>query len=134
MTEQDAPADVDGVFNRFGVRVTVVEALDRLPLREEPEAGALLQEVFEAEGLEVRVGARATEVRQDGNEIVVSLDNGADVRGERLLVATGRQTSVDGLGLDTVGVAVSSPFIEVDDHLHAYPTFHRGVEDALGQL
>lgn len=105
------------VFSRFGVKVTIVEALDRLVPREEPEVGELLAEVFEAEGIDVHVGAMAGGVAQDGDTIVVTLDNGTELRGEKLLVATGRRTNVEGLGLDTVGVELDSPYIPVDDHM-----------------
>lgn len=105
------------VFARFGVRVSVIEALDRLLPREEPEVGALMAEVFEAEGIAVHVGMMATGVRQDGDEIVVTLDDGTDVRGERLLVATGRRTNTQGLGLDAVGVDLDSPYIPIDEHM-----------------
>lgn len=105
------------VFSRFGVKVTIVEALERLVPREEPEAGDLLAEVFQAEGIGVHVGAMATGVAQDGDDIVVTLDNGTELRGEKLLVATGRRTNVEGLGLDNVGVELDSPYMPVDDHM-----------------
>jgi pyruvate/2-oxoglutarate dehydrogenase complex dihydrolipoamide dehydrogenase (E3) component len=105
------------VFRRFGVEVSIIEALDRLLPREEPEVGELMAEVFESEGIAVHVGAMATSVAQDGDQIVVTLDNGTEVRGERILVATGRRTNVEGLGLDTVGVELDSPYIDIDDHM-----------------
>jgi pyruvate/2-oxoglutarate dehydrogenase complex dihydrolipoamide dehydrogenase (E3) component len=60
------------VFARFGSRVTVVEAADHLLSMEEPEAGQLIEDVFRSEGLEVRTGARAAGVRQDGDEATPS--------------------------------------------------------------
>src|SRR5581483_11949647 len=50
------------VFARFGARVDIVEAADRLVPPEEPEAGALLAEVFGAEGIGVHVGAKVAAV------------------------------------------------------------------------
>ncbi len=105
------------VFSRFGVKVTVIEALERLLPREEPEVGQLMAEVFAAEGIDVHVGNFATSITQDGEQIVVSIGDSAEVRSERLLVATGRQTSVEALGLDNVGVTADSPFISVDEHM-----------------
>ena len=110
-------AELAEVFARFGVQVSIIEALDRLMPREEPEVGELMQEVFESEGIAVHVGAMATQVSGDGDEIVVTLDNGTEVRGEKLLVATGRRTNVEGLGLDNVGVELDSPYVPVDDHM-----------------
>ena len=110
-------AELAEVFARFGVQVSIIEALDRLMPREEPEVGELMQEVFESEGIAVHVGAMATQVSGDGDEIVVTLDNGTEVRGEKLLVATGRRTNVEGLGLDNVGVELDSPYVPIDDHM-----------------
>lgn len=105
------------VFRRFGVEVTIVEALDRLLPREEPEVGALMEEIFTAEGIAVHVGKLAEGVREDGSHVVVTLDDGTEIRSERILVATGRRTNVEGLGLDTVGVELDSPYVPVDDHM-----------------
>ncbi len=110
-------AELAEVFARFGVRVSIIEALDRLMPREEPEVGELMKEVFESEGISVHVGALATAVAADGNDIVVTLDNGTEVRGEKLLVATGRRTNVEGLGLDHVGIDLDSPYVPIDDHM-----------------
>lgn len=110
-------AELAEVFARFGVQVSIIEALDRLMPREEPEVGELMKEVFESEGISVHVGAMATEVSEHDGEIVVTLDNGTEVRGEKLLVATGRRTNVEGLGLDTVGVELDSPYVPIDDHM-----------------
>ena len=110
-------AELAEVFARFGVQVSIIEALDRLMPREEPEVGDLMKEVFESEGIAVHVGTLATQVAADGDEIVVTLDNGTEVRGEKLLVATGRRTNVEGLGLDNVGVELDSPYVPVDDHM-----------------
>jgi pyruvate/2-oxoglutarate dehydrogenase complex dihydrolipoamide dehydrogenase (E3) component len=103
------------VFARFGTRVTILEAGPRLLGPEEPESGDLLRKVFEAEGIDVRVNAKAERVRHDGGEFVIN----DDLRAERFLVATGRRTNLAGLGLDTVGLDPGARFIDVDDRLRA---------------
>ncbi|WP_079080642.1 FAD-dependent oxidoreductase [Streptomyces ardesiacus] len=54
------------VFARFGTRVSIVEALDRLLPMEEPESSELITGVLRAEDLTIRTGTRATGVRHDG--------------------------------------------------------------------
>jgi pyruvate/2-oxoglutarate dehydrogenase complex dihydrolipoamide dehydrogenase (E3) component len=105
------------VFRRFGVEVTVVEALDRLLGGEEPEAGALLTEVLEREGVSVRTSAEVTRVTHDGATITLELEGGSRVAGERLLTATGRAADLPALGVASIGVEPSARWLPVDDHL-----------------
>ncbi len=103
-------------FARFGVDVTVVEALDRLVPLEEPEAGEILAEVFRSEGIGVRVGARVTAAARSGAGLTVTLDSDETIVGERLLVATGRRADVAAVGLGAVGVDANARWVPVDDH------------------
>jgi pyruvate/2-oxoglutarate dehydrogenase complex dihydrolipoamide dehydrogenase (E3) component len=65
------------------------------------------------------LGAQATAARREGEDFVLELDRGTQVRGDRLLVATGRRPRVQGIGLETVGVEANPHGIAVDDHLRA---------------
>ena len=107
------------VFARFGTKVTVVEAADRLLPGEEPEAGHLVAEVLGGEGVDVRVGTAVEGVRYDGSGFVVDLGDGARVEAERLLVATGRRTDLAGLGLDVYGVDAGARAVPTDERLRA---------------
>jgi pyruvate/2-oxoglutarate dehydrogenase complex dihydrolipoamide dehydrogenase (E3) component len=102
------------VFARFGSKVTVVEAGERLLALEEPEAGKLLAEVFTDEGLTVRTGSSAKSVSHDGNEFTVDLSDG-QVRADALLVATGRRTNLADIGLETVGLDPKARFLDPDE-------------------
>ena len=62
---------------------------------------------------------RATAARRDGQDHVLALDNGRELHGDHLLLATGRRPRVDGLGLETVGVQAGEHGIPVDAHLRA---------------
>jgi pyruvate/2-oxoglutarate dehydrogenase complex dihydrolipoamide dehydrogenase (E3) component len=119
------------VFARFGVRVTIVEALDRLLAVEEPESSKLAAEVLGADGIEIRVGAKAERISHDGGEFTVHLAGGDSVTGEKLLVATGRRAQLGELGLDTVGLDPKARVLEVDDRLRAGDKLW-GVGDVTG--
>ncbi len=106
------------VFARFGVQVTVVEALDRVLALEEPESSALAQEMLERDGITFRVGVRAEAVSYDDG-FTVRLGDGSEVTGEKLLVATGRRTDIRELGLDALGIDPSARFVAVDEYLRA---------------
>jgi pyruvate/2-oxoglutarate dehydrogenase complex dihydrolipoamide dehydrogenase (E3) component len=106
---------------RFGTRVTVVEALDRILALEEPEASKLIQTVFEREGIEVLTGASVQSASRAEAGVRLTLAGGRELDAERVLVATGRRANLRGLGLETVGLDPAQRFIPVDEHLRAAP-------------
>lgn len=114
-------AELSQVFARFGATVTVIEESARLLPPEEPEAGALLAEVFGRDGIEVRTGTTAQAVRHDGTAFTLALSDGTEVTGDALLVATGRRTDLPGIGAGVVGVDESAHTIPTDDHLRVAP-------------
>ncbi len=123
-------------FARFGIRVTVVEALDRLLAREEPDASRVIAEVFARDGIEVCAGTKVTQVQHPAAGVVrVVLDDGSVVDSETLLVAVGRRPSTDGLDLGAAGVEVDDRgFIRVDDRLRASARGVYAVGDVTGRL
>ena len=105
------------VFARFGVAVTVVEALARLLAVEEPEASEVVSAVFQREGLTVHAGAAIESVEQQGSQVVLTLNGGQRLAADQLLVATGRQSNLKAIGVDALGIDTSQRFVPVDDHL-----------------
>ena len=112
-------------FRRFGSDVVVIELLERLLPQDEPEAGELARAVLEEEGIDVRLGAKATAARYRDGEIVVTLE-ADELSGDALLVAAGRRAAVEGLRLETVGVALADGYVQVNrrcrtsrDHVYA---------------
>ncbi|MGC5332426.1 dihydrolipoyl dehydrogenase family protein [Micromonospora sp. DT62] len=106
------------VFARFGVRVTVVEALDRVLAVEEPEASEVAAAALRADGVEIHTGVQAERVSHDARGFTLHAAGGAQFTAERLLVVTGRRAHLDELGLDTVGVDAGRRYLAVDDRLH----------------
>jgi len=81
------------VAAQFGADVTIVEAEAHLLSREEPEASAVVEEAFAAEGIDVRTGQRAERVESRDGSIVVTLSGGD----ERFRARVGRARRVGGL-------------------------------------
>jgi len=100
---------------RFGSQVTVIEGAERLLSREDPEVGRLIGGQLEADGIKLALGRKATRVRVEGSERVVELDDGSEVRGEVLVVSAGRTPRVEGLGLESVGIAVTAGAVPIDE-------------------
>jgi pyruvate/2-oxoglutarate dehydrogenase complex dihydrolipoamide dehydrogenase (E3) component len=108
-------------LGRFGVEVTIVEAMDRLLALEEPEASAVVESVLQSEGIRIVTGASTRSVARRGGAAVLSLDGDREVRAEQLLVATGRRANLRDLGLETAGLDPGARFVTVDDHMRAAP-------------
>jgi pyruvate/2-oxoglutarate dehydrogenase complex dihydrolipoamide dehydrogenase (E3) component len=105
---------------RFGGEVTLVEGGEHVLTREPAPLGEALGEVLRRDGIELVFGVHATAARREGDDYILELDDGRELRGDRLLVATGRRPRVDGIGLETVGVDASAGHgIPVDGHLRA---------------
>jgi pyruvate/2-oxoglutarate dehydrogenase complex dihydrolipoamide dehydrogenase (E3) component len=104
---------------RLGGEVVLVQPGGRLLSREPAPLGEALAEILRRDGVELVYGARATAARHDGDDYVLTLDDGRELHGDRLLVATGRRPRVEGIGLETVGVTADGRGIPVDGHLRA---------------
>ncbi len=104
---------------RLGGEVAVVDMADHLLGREPAPLGEALGEVLSREGIELFLSANASAARRDGEDYLLELDDGRELRGERLLVATGRRPRVQGIGLETVGVEPDAHGVPVDAHLRA---------------
>jgi pyruvate/2-oxoglutarate dehydrogenase complex dihydrolipoamide dehydrogenase (E3) component len=114
-------AELAQVFSRFGCRVTVVEALDRILPPEEPEASQLIADVFEREGIRVITGVRAERVEHVGDGVGISLSDGERVEAERVLVATGRRVDLASLGVSALGLDEGARSVPVDGRMRAAP-------------
>src|SRR5579859_513018 len=126
-------------YARMGAKVTIVERGEALLGRIHPDAGAVLADAFRSEGIDVRlgvgvekveqkpgsVGGRAADARARARApsarggIRVHLSDGETIDTKRLLVATGRRPNVEGLGLEQLGVEITTRGIAVDDRLRA---------------
>jgi len=102
------------VVRRLGGEVVLVGSGSYVLSREAEPLGTALTEVLRRDGVELVLGPRATAARKDGDAYVLTLDDGNEVRGDRLLVATGRRPRVTGIGLETVGVEENPRGIKVD--------------------
>jgi pyruvate/2-oxoglutarate dehydrogenase complex dihydrolipoamide dehydrogenase (E3) component len=103
----------------LGGEVALVEGAVRVLAREPAPLGEALGAVLKRDGIELYLGIHATSARRDGADYVLVLDDGRELRGDKLLVATGRRPRVDGLGLETTGAVFDQHGLHVDAHLRA---------------
>jgi pyruvate/2-oxoglutarate dehydrogenase complex dihydrolipoamide dehydrogenase (E3) component len=99
---------------RLGGEAVVVEGSAHLLAREPAPLGEALGEALLKDGIELVLSANATGARRDGDDFVLELGEGREVRGDKLLVATGRRPRVADVGLETVGVEANPRGVPVD--------------------
>jgi pyruvate/2-oxoglutarate dehydrogenase complex dihydrolipoamide dehydrogenase (E3) component len=114
-----AGVEIAQIVRRLGGEAVIVEGADRLLPREAAPLGQGLGEALSRDGIEVSLGKKTVAARRDGHEYVLQLDSGTELRGDRLLVATGRHPRVTGIGLETVGIEPQPHGIRVDQYLRA---------------
>jgi len=116
-------------FARFGSKVTQVEMLARVMVREDPEVSELVARKFRAEGIDVLTAHKAREfLVEDGRKVLVCEHAGADVRIEfdAVLVAVGRAPRTAGYGLEELGIPLSrARTVETNEYLQTiYPNIY----------
>lgn len=106
------------VFSAFGVDVTVVEALDSLVPLADAEIGKTLARSFKKRGIGIRTGTKVKALDRDASpmRLTVESSKGEDtIETDIVLMAVGRAPFTDGLGLDSVGVAMDGPWVKVNE-------------------
>ncbi len=111
------------LFQRFGVRVTLLEVMDRISAAEEPEIGDSLKKYLGDEGMRILTGVKIERVERAGNEYraKIQADGKTEtISAEQFLVATGRRANTRGFGLDKAGVELGlRAEIKIDRHLRS---------------
>jgi pyruvate/2-oxoglutarate dehydrogenase complex dihydrolipoamide dehydrogenase (E3) component len=103
-------------LRRLGSETVVIEGMDHVLAREPRALGEALGAALERDGVELHLGMQATSAARDGTDYVLTFADGNELRGDKLLVATGRRPRVD-VGLDSLGVFPNPHGIAVDDRM-----------------
>jgi dihydrolipoamide dehydrogenase len=114
-----AGVEIAQVVRRLGGEAVIVEGADRLVPREPAPLGEALGAALRRDGIELVLGLHATAAHKADGEFVLQIGDGTELRGDHLLVATGRRPRVAGIGLETVGVEAGRHGIKVDEYLRA---------------
>jgi pyruvate/2-oxoglutarate dehydrogenase complex dihydrolipoamide dehydrogenase (E3) component/uncharacterized membrane protein YdjX (TVP38/TMEM64 family) len=116
-------------FARLGSKVTQVEMLPRIMIKEDPEISEMVAHRFRAEGIDVRVNTKAKAFKVvNGEKVMVAEHAGKDVEipFDVLLCAVGRVARTKGYGLEELGIPVTKQrTVEVNEHLQTiYPNIY----------
>ncbi|MCT1460023.1 NAD(P)H-quinone dehydrogenase [Aestuariimicrobium sp. p3-SID1156] len=118
-------AEFASAYDELGVDVVLVSSRDKVLPGQDEDAADVLQEVFEGRGMEIMSRSRATAARREGDEVVVNLQDGREVRGSHCLMAVGAIPNTSGIGLEEAGVQVTESGHIVTDRVSR--TTARGV-------
>ncbi|PPF24809.1 dihydrolipoyl dehydrogenase [Rathayibacter rathayi] len=105
------------VWRSFGAEVTIVEALPHLVPNEDESVSKQLERAFRKRGIAFQLGSRVASVSQGDGGVAVTLESGATVEGEVLLVAVGRGPVTADIGLEEVGVSLDRGYVLTDERL-----------------
>jgi pyruvate/2-oxoglutarate dehydrogenase complex dihydrolipoamide dehydrogenase (E3) component len=105
--------------HRLGSEVTLVHRGEHLLGGEPAPLGDALADALHNDGVEVLLGVEATAARREAADYVLQLGDGRELRGDQLLIATGRRPRVHGIGLETVGIEPDPHGIPVNAQMRA---------------
>jgi pyruvate/2-oxoglutarate dehydrogenase complex dihydrolipoamide dehydrogenase (E3) component len=112
-------AEMAQAVRRLGGEVALIEGASHVLAREPAPLGDALGEELRRDGIELLTGIHAASARKDGPDYVLTLEDGRELRGDRLLAATGRRPRVTGIGLETVGITPAPQGVPVDARMRA---------------
>jgi pyruvate/2-oxoglutarate dehydrogenase complex dihydrolipoamide dehydrogenase (E3) component len=109
------------MYRRFGAEVTIVERMDHLIAREDPDISAEVRAILAREGITIRTGADCIGLAPHASGVAVSVDckeESDPVIGSHVLMAVGRRPNTDDLGIEAAGIVIDARgYITVDDRL-----------------
>lgn len=122
------------MFESMGAQVTLVVSRQQVLPQKDPEVAAALEEDFLRREVKLFKGARAESIVREGNEVIVSCDDGRIARGSHALLAIGSVPNSDGLCLDDVGVETDHGYVPVNNHMQSNIPHIYAAGDLSGRL
>src|SRR5213596_2314191 len=121
------------IFNRFGAEVTIIEMLPSLIPQEDADASKELAKQLGRRGVILHLEKQCTKVEDDGSELTVHYGDGETVQADLMLVSVGRGPTVDGIGLESIGVEYDRRAgVSTDDHRRTSVPHIYAVGDCAG--
>ncbi|MFO8057969.1 MAG: dihydrolipoyl dehydrogenase [bacterium] len=103
------------LMNAFGVKVTVIEAMERVLLTEDKSTARAVQKVLAGRGIEFITGTAAEEVTFRDELVSCRLPDGREIKADLMVISVGRKPALSGLGLEEAGVEIENGAIKTDE-------------------
>jgi dihydrolipoamide dehydrogenase len=124
------------IFNAFGVKVTIIEALPRILPLEDAEASDALSKSYRKRGIEVIAGAKVTKATVAKDKVTLDVEAGGEkkqVVAAAVLMAAGRAVNIENVGLKECGIQLTERgFIKVDKNLQTSTAGYYAIGDVAG--
>lgn len=121
------------IFNQFGVAVTIVEEQPEILPAMDQELAGLLRKKLTKDGINFQLGARVEAVAADADGVALSL--GEDrLTAEKLLIAVGRRSYIEGLDLENTSIETDRQRIVIDELLQTNVQHIYAIGDCTGQV
>lgn len=125
------------IYNTYGVKVTMVELMPRLLPNEDSEISQHLERVFSKQGIEVRTNSKVVTMTKEKGHATIEIEgpDGVENRSySKILVATGVEGNINGLGLDLAGIDTVRGFIQVDEQMRTNLPSTFAIGDVTGKM
>lgn len=121
------------IFNSFGVEVTIVEEQPEILPSMDQELAGLLRKKLAKTGIRFLLGQRVEAVAGDEKQVELSLGE-ETIQAEQLLVAVGRRSYIEGLGLENTSIQTEGQRILVNEYLQTNAANVYAIGDCTGQI
>jgi len=106
------------IFNAFGTKVTLIEALPRILPLEDAESSDVIAKSYKKRGIDVLAGAKVNKATVAADKVTLEVEAGGDrktIEAEKVLMAAGRAVNTEDMGLKEAGVELTDRgFVKVD--------------------
>jgi dihydrolipoamide dehydrogenase len=106
------------IFNAFGTKITLIEALPRILPVEDAESSDVIAKSYKKRGIDVLAGAKVNKATVAGDKVTLEVEAGGEkktIEAEKVLMAAGRAVNTEGMGFKEAGVELTDRgFVKVD--------------------
>jgi NAD(P)H dehydrogenase (quinone) len=122
------------MFSSLGSKVTLVVSRQQVLPSKDPEVAAVLEDDFLRRGVKLLKGARAESIVRDGDQVIVSCDDGRVVKASHAVLAIGSIPNTETLGLEAIGVKLDGGYVVVNHHCQSNIKHVYAAGDVSGKL
>ncbi|HYX81909.1 MAG TPA: dihydrolipoyl dehydrogenase [Gemmatimonadales bacterium] len=124
------------IFNAFGVKVTVIEALPRILPLEDAESSDVVNKSYRKRGIDVIAGAKVTKANVAKDKVTLDVEAGGEkkqITASVVLMAAGRAVNTENIGLKECGIQLTDRgFIKIDKKLQTTAPGYYAIGDVAG--